>query len=146
MPTFEVEYFEPDGIPHMVTISPVLALGELENFDEMAFVVDVAAAIIDRVIRRVQAYNGWSRARCGARITGILNATNHADNKTWDIFQHLIQITPGTILYVLERLAQSEVAVEVFNLDWTFTIDINSLMEGAGGTFPIPSWYTFYIY
>lgn len=140
MPTFEVQYFEPDGIPHIVTISPVLSVEELRNFDDLNFVPLIASAIIDRVIRRVQEYNGWSRAKCGARITGILNATNNNDNKTFDKFQHLIQIDPPTIFYIIDRLVQSEVDVEIYNLDWTFTIDVNSLMDGAGGSFPIPSW------
>lgn len=145
MPTFDVDYFEPDGIPHMVTISPVLELHEVNNFDELDFVPLLVPVIIDSVIQRVQAYNGWSRARCGARIKGILNATNNTDNKTWDIFQHLIQITEDTIYYIIDRLAQSDVDVEIYNLDWTFTIDVNSLLNGAGGTFPIPSWYISYL-
>lgn len=140
MPAFETTVFEPDGIPHMVTVTPILGLDELVDFDELEFADLLPPMIIDAVIERVMTYNGWSRARCLARITGILNATNNADNKTWDIFQHLVQITPITILNVMDRLAQSDVEVELYNLDWTFTIDVNSLLDGAGGSFPIPSW------
>ena len=140
MPAFEVTSFEPDGIPHMITVTPLLTLEEINDFDELEFAGILHSMIIDSVIERVQPYNRGSRARILARITGILNATNNADNKTWDIFQHLIRITPETIINVMERLAQSEVNVELYNLDWTFTIDVNSLMEGAGGSFPIPSW------
>lgn len=140
MPAFDVTPFEPDGIPHMITVTPLLEVDEIRDFDELEFAGLLPGMIIDAVIERVMPYNGWSRARCLARITGILNATNNADNKTWDIFQHLVQITPQTILNVMDRLAQSDVNVELYNLDWTFTIDLNSLMNGAGGTFPIPSW------
>lgn len=144
MPTFEVEFFEPDGIPHMITISPILELAEIGNFDELDFVPLLAPAIIDAVIERVSRYNNWDRQRCLTRITGILNATNHADNKTWDIFRSLADITEDTIFYILDRLSQSDVDVEIYNLDWTFTIDVNSLINGAGGTFPIPSWYLYF--
>lgn len=140
MPAFETAVFEPDGIPHMVTVTPLLSIDEIEDFDELEFADLLPSIIIDAVIERVMSYNNWSRARCLARITGILNATNNADNKTWDIFQHLIEITPVTILNVMDRLAQSDVEVELYNLDWTFTIDVNSLIDGAGGSFPIPSW------
>ena len=140
MPAFQTTTFEPDGIPHIITISPILSLEEIEDFDELELAAILPGIIIDAVIERVQSFNQWSRARCLARITGILNATNNADNKTWDIFQHLVQITPQTILGVLQRLAQSGVDIELYNLDWTFTIDLNCLINGAGGTFPIPSW------
>lgn len=140
MPAFEITHFQPDGIPHMVTVTPILSLEDIEEFNEEAFALILNGMIIDSVVEVVQAYTRWSRERIIVRIKGILNATNNADNKTWDIFQNLIRITPQTILDVLERLAQSNVAVELYNLDWTFTIDVNSLMEGAGGTFPIPAW------
>lgn len=140
MPAFETITFEPDGIPHMITVTPILTLEEIEEFDELEFAALLPGLIIDSVIERVQAYNQWTRARCLARISGSLNATNNADNKTWDKFQHLIQITPATILDVMAKLAQSDVEVELYNLDWTFTIDPNSLLNGAGGTFPIPTW------
>ena len=140
MPVFETVTFEPDGIPHMITVTPVLTLQEIEDFDEIVFAELLPGVIIDSVIERVQAYNQWDRNRCLDRITGMLNATNNADNKTWDIFDNLRNIDIATILNVMERLAQSEVDVELYNLDWTFTIDPNSLLNGAGGKFPIPSW------
>src|SRR6476619_543755 len=140
MPAFETSTFEPDGIPHIITVTPLLILEEIEDFDQLELANILPGMIIDSVVERVQSYNHWTRARCLARIKGILNATNNADNKTWDKFQHLVQITPQTILGVLQRLAQSNVNVELYNLDWTFTIDVNCLMDGAGGTFPIPSW------
>jgi hypothetical protein len=143
MPRFIVTPYEPDGIPHMVTVRPVLTAQELAgyNFDEeLKLMIDLQLAITDAVVKRVQRYNRWSTARCLTRIRGILNATNAADNKTWDVFQNLIELTPETLWDITDRLAQSEVEVEIFNLDWTFTIDVNSLLEGAGGSFPIPTW------
>lgn len=139
---FEVDPFEPDGIPHMITISPILELEEVRDFDmDIDFVPMLAPAIVDAVIARVRLYNGWSRQRILTRIAGMLNATNNVTNKTWDRLESLRNLTETTIYNIMDKITQSNDNIEVYNLDWTFTIDINSLLEGAGGTFPIPAWY-----
>jgi hypothetical protein len=138
MATFEVEYYEPDDIPHIVTITPVYE--GVDNITDMHFASLIAGSIINRIVERVSNYNGWSRNRILLRVSGILNATNYTNNKTYDEFSTLGDINTETVLSIFEKVSQSNDTVQIYDLTWSFTIDVNSLMVGAGGRFNPPSW------
>ena len=140
MVRFEVETFEPEGVPHIITLTPLMDFEDGEIYDDLYFSGRLADALVDAVSLIVGEFNGWNRAQCLERVQGVLNATNNTDNKTWDIFRSLGDIDNNSILFILFRLTQSNATLEGYNLDWSFTIDTNSLMIGAGGTFPIPPW------
>jgi len=140
MPTFEVTQFEPDNIPHIITVIPILSLTEEQTVGDLEFANLISGVIIDTVYKRVHRYNGWSRAKCFAKVSGILSATNYTDNKTFDVFGHLIQVNSQKIFEIMQAVVQSNTDLRIFDLDWIFTIDINSLMTGSGGDFPIPGW------
>lgn len=140
MPRFEVTNYEPDNIPHIITVSPILDLEHGETIEDLELATLVSGVVIDSVYRRVHRYLGWSKAKCLSRVSGILSATNYSNNKTFDIFGHLIEVRPQKIFEIMQAVVQSSDTVEIYELDWSFTIDVNSLINGAGGDFPIPSW------
>ena len=138
MATFEVEYYEPNDIPHIITITPIV---ENDNsISDLHFASLIAGSLIDRVVERVARYNGWSRNRILLRVSGILNATNFTNNKTFDEFNSLGEISTNTIFGIFETVIESNDQVQIYDLAWSFTIDLNSLMIGAGGRFTPPSW------
>lgn len=138
---FEVEYHDSDGEPHIVLL---MYSYRNRNIDFSRVTEFIAASIVDRVINRIQRYNGMPRNVILKNVGGYINGNNNGSNKSFNEFSSLKDVTSQAIEDIFEKIIESNDLVEIFDIEWQFTIDPNTLIFGAGGSFPIPKWVKTY--
>lgn len=134
---FEVEYHDSDGAPHIVFLRYSFSNRDIDFSRVTSF---IAASIVDRVISRIQDYNGMPRHSILKNVGGYINGQNTSADKSFNEFSSLKDITSQAIEDIFEKIIQSNDSVEIFDIEWQFTIDPNTTIYGAGGNFPIPKW------
>lgn len=140
MVAFKVSYYENDGIPHVVYLENVYQVGD-ENLPELNHARTISASIIDNVLTRIQRYNGWSRQRGLHRVNGFISADNDGgNNSSFEEVARLGDLNDLAIMEIFKNIAQSNDKIGIYDLSWSFVIDPNCLISGAGGKFPVPGW------
>ena len=142
-PSFQSNVESPQGIPHVINVRAILP-GNQRNYDELRIAGLLASHIRDLVRTSAARYTRWSSSRINSRINGFLTATNlnNATVHTFDELTHLRDLTGQVILDVMEKLQRSEVDVSIFQLEWRFTINPNSLIAGGNRDVRMPQYCT----
>lgn len=141
-PTYLVNIETGAGIPHVISVRPFLPAGR-RAFNEQRVVELLAAEIRNQTNQAVREYTGWSANRVNQRVTGYLQAYNlqNGGNHTHDELANLADLNTEMIMDIIGRLQQSNEDLFIFDLEWRFTIDPNSIVVGGNKNVRIPSFY-----
>lgn len=137
VPTYIVDIERARGLPHVVTVRPQIEPGA--RFDELRVAALLAAQIRVSVVDAVRAAGVNPR-----RVRGFLQALNlhNGGNHTHDDVFTLTSLTGEEILDIISRLQQSNDDIFIFDLEWRFTIDPNSIRAGGNREVHLPSFKT----
>lgn len=136
IPAYNVQIEMGGGLPHVIIVRPLLPLGRAA-FDELRVASLLAAQI------RASTRDALRAARINPRrVSGYLQAynLNAGGNNTFDEIVHLQDLNGNQIMDVIAKLQQSSEDIFIFDLEWRFTIDPNSITVGGARKVHLPSF------
>lgn len=148
--TFEVLVDSPNGVPHIVSVRPILdgTGAELATIETIAD--QIAKQIRQKVQQEVRNYNGWHHNTTNARVQGFLVGMNiqtgdaTADDNSrrvqTDVFPRLRDLKGDDILNIVELIQQSQTNVTITDVEFRYTIVPQSIVAGSSPNVKIPNW------
>ena len=128
--------------PHIITFKPILTGGE--NVSDEEAQRTLAPSLLDAVTRQIRTFRPtWNNQRILA-TDGVLRGVNNSTDRGVGISRYinnLNEITFETLADIFDDMIQSDSDLDMYQIEWSFTIPPNIFVAGAGGEPVIPKWY-----
>lgn len=140
-PTFLLDVSTTDaGVPRSVTIRPMLIAGA--QVDIMDVYNTIALTLRNRTVNAIRQHTGWSANQVNERINGMLKMENLGDQRhahTENVrlgeldgaeVSEIFDRASGIVYLTLGQGSNSNLTI--YEVEWTYWINPNSLLVGAG--------------
>ena len=134
--TYRVERFD-DGLPHVIEIRAVQRGGQ-DRHDDGTIFATLADTLRETVVRVVRSHLRWHSNRVRDHLRGTLYATDiHTGNAANDndelrsrvaLLHNLNREKMEILMGILNESARN---ITIYDIEWRFVIDPNSLRVGA---------------
>ena len=136
---FIPEYYPPNAVPHTVSIRPILRAGQRAPLP-LEGARQIADALRYYTVQRIQNFRAWTPQRIG-QIFGAIQGFNIGDGTihSYDEIPRLAAIDARVIMDIFVRIQESNMALGLYDLEWTFIIPLETFIVGGKSVRP-PRW------